>query len=67
MSNEIYTIGDGTRTQMAQREDGVWFTRSKWRGLWGKWYEVGKHRPFDFGMYLAPGMGKARLPDEPTE
>lgn len=59
----IYTIGNGERTQIAQRADGVWFTRQKWRGAWGKWMSVGRKRPFEFGMYRAPRMGKARLPD----
>lgn len=63
MANEIYTIGDGTRTQMAQRVDGMWFIRTKWRGLWGKWRECGPKKPFLFGMYVAPNAGKARLPD----
>lgn len=62
MSNDIYTVGDGTRTQIAMRQDGVWFIRSKWRGVWGKWKDVGTKRPFLTGMYLAPRCGKAKLP-----
>lgn len=63
MSGDIYTIGDGTRTQLAQRQDGVWFTRTRFRGLWGKWREHGHRCPYSFGKYLAPHAGKARLPD----
>lgn len=59
----IYTVGNGERTQIAQRADGVWFMRQKWHGVWGKWQSVGRKRPFEFGMYQAPRMGKARLPD----
>lgn len=59
----IYTVGDGKRTQCAQRQaDGVWFIRRKWRGQWGKWTEVGRQRPFEFGMYKAPRCGNAVLP-----
>lgn len=59
----IYTIGNGERTQIARRADGVWFTRQRWRGVWGKWQAVGIKRPYEFGMYPAPRSGKARLPD----
>jgi len=58
----IYTVGDGKRTQVARRDDGVWFVRKTWRGVWGKWEEYGVKRPFEFGMYPAPRAGKARLP-----
>lgn len=63
MSHEIYTIGDGTRTQLAQREDGVWFIRTRFRGMWGSWREHGRKCPYEFGKYIAPGAGKARLPN----
>lgn len=59
----IYTIGDGTRTQIAMRDDGVWFQRSKWRGVWGKWSQCAK-RPYEFSAYLAKRAGQARLPCE---
>lgn len=59
----IYTIGDGTRTHIAQRDDGIWFIRTKQRGMWGAWREYGRKRPYEFGMYPAPGYGRARLPD----
>jgi len=59
----IYTVGNGQRTQVAMRADGVWFVRHMWRGRWGKWDSVGKKRPFEFGMYEAPRAGLARLPD----
>jgi hypothetical protein len=63
VSCEIYTVGDGKRTQCARREDGVWFVRSKWHGLWGAWREHGSKCPYEFGKYLAPHAGKARLPN----
>jgi hypothetical protein len=63
MSGDIYTVGDGKLTQLAQREDGVWFIRRRWRGVWGKWQESGRKCPYEFGKYRAPGAGKARLPD----
>lgn len=62
MSGQIYTVGDGTRTQIAQREDGVWFTRSIYKGRWLKWTEYGRRKPYAFGMYIAPHAGKAVLP-----
>lgn len=58
----IYTVGNGKRTQCAMRVDGVWFMRTRWRNGWSKWREHGTRRPFEFGMYLAPRMGKAVLP-----
>lgn len=63
MSCDVYTVGDGKRTQCAQREDGVWFIRRSFKGQWGKWDECGRRRPFETGMYLAPRAGKARLPN----
>lgn len=63
MSGDIYTIGNGQRTQLAQREDGVWFVRTRWRGMWSKWRESGPKCPYEFGKYLAPRAGKARLPN----
>lgn len=57
----IYTVGNGERTQVAMRADGVWFMRRKWKRRWSKWDSVGKVRPFEFGLYVVPG--KARLPD----
>lgn len=65
MSGEIYTVGNGNRTQLAQREDGVWFMRRKWHAVWGTWEETGKRCPYPFGKYLAPRAGKARLPNVP--
>lgn len=62
MSCDIYTVGDGKRTQLAKREDGVWFRRRSFKGQWGKWEEMGRQRPYETGMYLAPRTGKARLP-----
>lgn len=59
----IYTVGDGKRTQMAKRNDGVWFIRTKWHGVWGVWEMHGRQCPYSFGVYLAPGAGNARLPD----
>ena len=61
--NTIYTVGNGERTQLAQRDDGFWFVRRKWKGQWGKWELAGKKCPYEFGKYPAPRMGKARLPD----
>lgn len=58
----IYTIGNGKRTQCAMRDDGVWFVRSKWRDVWGAWREHGRKKPYEFGMYIAPRAGSARLP-----
>lgn len=58
----IYTVGDGRRHQWAMREDGTWFVRTRWRGHWSKWRDVGTKRPFEFGMYLVPNLGKAHLP-----
>lgn len=59
----IYTVGDGKRTQFAKRdEDGMWFIRTKYRDHWAKWMVSGKQRPFDFGVYAAPGVGCAKLP-----
>ncbi len=63
--NDIYTVGNGENTQFAQRGDGVWFVRKKWKGQWAKWVEHGRTRPYDCGCYLAPRAGKARLPDVP--
>lgn len=60
----IYTVGDGTRTQLAMRSDGMWFVRRKWRGVWGKWMSAGRRCPYEFGKYLAPGAGHAKLPDD---
>lgn len=65
----IYTVGDGTRTQMALRADGVWFKRTKGVGarvgLWGHWEECGKVCPYEFGKYVDRKAGNARLPHEP--
>lgn len=62
----IYTVGDGTRTQLAVRADGIWFKRTKLFGskaaLWGPW-ELCKHRPYDFGIYPVKPAQNARLPD----
>lgn len=58
----VYTIGNGKRHQCAMRADGVWFVRSMWRGEWGKWQEHGRTKPYEFGMYIAPRMGAAKLP-----
>lgn len=63
MSAAIYTIGNGKRTQMAMRADGVWFVRTRWRNGWSKWREHGTKRPYEFGMYKAPGCGVAHLPE----
>lgn len=63
MSGDIYTVGDGRRTQFAQRDDGVWFIRHKWNGRWGKWWKHGRRCPYEFSKYRVPGAGKARLPD----
>lgn len=57
----IYTIGDGTRTQMALRDDGVWFMRTKWRGLWQRW-EPQVRRPYAIGAYIDRKAGNAVLP-----
>jgi hypothetical protein len=59
----IYTVGDGTRTQIAMRADGVWFKREKWRRVWGKWIRC-TGRPYEFRAYLAKHAGNARLPDD---
>ncbi len=60
----IYTVGDGTRTQMAMRRDGIWFKRTKnLRNQWGKWDRVGPQCPFLFGKY--PVRGNAVLPNDP--
>lgn len=59
----IYTVGDGTRTQIAMRGDGIWFKREKWRGVWGKWFKCEK-RPYEFTAYLAKHAGNARLPND---
>lgn len=62
----IYTIGNGKRTQFAMRADGVWFVRTRWRDQWSKWRENGTRRPFEFGMYIAPHCGCAKLPGGDT-
>lgn len=62
-ANDVYTVGNGENTQFAQRDDGIWFVRKKWKGQWAKWVEHGRSRPYNFGCYLAPRAGKARLPD----
>lgn len=66
MTNAIYTVGNGQRTQFAMRHDGMWFMRTRFNNQWGKWLQHGRTRPYDCGVYLAPGAGKARLPDEPV-
>jgi len=63
----IYTVGDGTRTQMAMRADGVWFMRRKGVGfaseLWQAW-EKQPRCPYEFGKYIDRKAGNARLPNE---
>lgn len=61
--NPIYTVGDGTRTQLAKRADGVWFIRVKWRGVWGRW-ESQPANLYEFSRYIDKRAGSARLPDE---
>lgn len=59
----IYTVGDGKRTQIACREDGVWFMRRRdvkgW--MWGPWKRQ-KSRPFEGHAYIDARAGNARLP-----
>lgn len=64
---QVYTVGNGKRHQYAMREDGMWFARSRKFDLrdgwvWGEWKPHGRSKPYEFGMYLAPRMGLARLP-----
>ncbi len=59
----IYTVGDGTRTQMARRSDGVWFKRVKdLHGHWMAWDEC-RMCPYPFGKYIDRKAGNARLPN----
>lgn len=60
----IYTVGNGKRTQLAQRSDGVWFMRTHSERLgWSKW-RAQPSDPYPTGKYLAPRCGNARLPSE---
>ena len=62
MSSPVYTIGDGTRTQVAMRQDGKWFERVRWRGVWHAWRQCAS-RPYEFSAYLVLPAQNARLPD----
>ena len=61
----IWTIGDGTRTQMAMRADGAWFMHKRDQGahgdLWGKWTRQVR-RPHAIGSWIDPKAGFGRLP-----
>ncbi len=63
----IYTVGDGTRTQLAMRADGQWFKRVKGvgftAGVWLAWEKCPRDT-YQFNRYIAKGAGNARLPDE---
>ncbi len=59
----IYTVGDGTRTQLSRREDGQWFIRfNNGRLGWGPWSSCASNQ-FEFSRYVSPAAGMARLPN----
>lgn len=64
MKCPIYTVGDGKRTQIAMRDDGVWFIRTWERGqFWTAWKRCAK-RPYEFTAYIDNRAGNARLPKD---
>lgn len=65
MTCPIYSIGNGKRTQVAMRDDGVWFERFHRENKpgWGKWHRTpDDKRPMH--AWYNPSAGKAKLPKD---